>query len=117
MPYAREDVAGDEKQHGLGEGVIHSVEHGAEDPGAAQADAQGEDAHVLDAGVGEEAFEIGLPDDERGRHGHGNQSEADEQRPGKVAKPGGGADLLHTNDAKKRAVQEGAGQQRRDDWG
>ena len=57
----------DQEECGLGQGVVDGVQHRAEDARSAQADAEGQDAHVLDARVGEHPLEVGLAEDENGR--------------------------------------------------
>ena len=80
-------VAGGEKQHGLGDGVIHGVQHAAEPGNAADADPKDEDAHVLDAGIGQQPLEIHLPDHEQPRHGDERKTEEHEQVPAEGAEP------------------------------
>src|SRR5258708_31852509 len=54
------DVAGGEKEDSLGQRVAHDVKQRAENPGAAETDAQNENAHVFDTREGEETFEVAL---------------------------------------------------------
>ena len=52
----------------LGQRVVDRVEHGAEAGQRRRADAQREDAHVLDAGIGQHPLVVGLADDEHRGH-------------------------------------------------
>ncbi len=54
------DVAGGEEQAPLGQGVVDQMQQGAEGGQPADADADGEDPHVLDAGIGEHPLDVGL---------------------------------------------------------
>ena len=74
-----QDVAGRQEQHRLGQRVIDGVQHRAEGGHAADADAEREDAHVLDAGIGQHPLEVGLAEDEHGGHGHRDQAEEHQQ--------------------------------------
>ena len=60
LPVARTDVAGREEEHPLGEPVVDQVQQRAVDGHAAEAEAQHQDAHVLDAGVGQHPLEVAL---------------------------------------------------------
>ena len=51
-------------------------------PDPAQPDAERQDAHVLDAGIGQHALEVGLAEDEHRRHGHRQQAEDHAAAPG-----------------------------------
>ena len=96
--------------------VIDGVQHGAEGGRAADAHAQGEDAHVLDAGVGQHPLEIRLAENEHGRHGHRDQPEEHQQIAAEGA-PGPAADssAMRAKDGQEGAVQQRPGKQRRND--
>ncbi len=68
------DVPGGEEEHPLGQGVVDQVKHGPEGGQAADTDAEGENAHVFDAGVGEHALDVGLAHDEDGGQRQGEKS-------------------------------------------
>ena len=53
---------------------------------AAQARAQGQNAHVLHAGVGQQALVMALPHDENGRRDQREQAEKDQQAAAEIAR-------------------------------
>ena len=74
---------------------------------AADADAEDQDAHVLDARVGQHALEVALPDHEDGRHRHRQQAR---RRPAarcaKARLARRRADLVDAQDAEEGAARE-----------
>ena len=97
--------------------MAHGVQHAAEGRGAAQAHGQGQDAHVLHAGVGQHALVVALSHDEDGGHEHGDQAEEDQQRAAEAAQARAQHDLVPAQDAQEGTVEQGAGQQGRDQRG
>ena len=93
--------------------MVHGVEHAAERGGSSQAEAQRQDAHVLDARVGEHPLVVALTWNEDGRHRHREQPEPDQQSLTERRLPGRRAHLLRSHDAEERAVEERAREQRR----
>ena len=89
------------------------MEHGPEGPSAADADPERQDAHVLDARVGQHPLVVGLRGQEHGRNAHREEPEDDEKRPREIAQPGRLAHLHATKDPQKRAVEERTGKERR----
>ena len=96
---AGQDVAGQQEEHALGQRMAHGVQHAAEGRGAAQAHGQGQDAHVLHAGVGQHALVVALSHDEDGGHEHGDQAEEDQQRAAEPAQARAQHDLMSAEDA------------------
>ena len=88
----RQDVAREEEQRRLGEGVVHRVKQCPPVPHPAEADAHAEDAHVLHAGIGEHALVVGLADDQPRRDAHGHQPEDQDGLPAECPRPA----ALHT---------------------
>ena len=108
---AGKDVPGQQEEHALGQRMPHRMEHGPEDRRTAQPDAQGEDAHMLHAGIGQQALVVSLPHDEDGRREQGDDAEEDQQPAAEVAQPGRQHDLMAAQDAQQSAVEQSAGQQ------
>ena len=84
--------------------MVDGVEHGPEGRAAADAHAQGQYAHVLDAGVGQHPLVVAKAHDEDGGRDHGEQAKKHQQFAAKRPKPGRGQDLHGPQDAQKGAV-------------
>ena len=87
------------------------------EPRPADSDAENEDAHVLDARVGEHPLEVALADHEDRGDGHGEEAEGDEQ----AAREGPFARRAHDSvDAQEReegAARQPSGEERADEPG
>ena len=105
-----QDVAGNQKQRALGQRMVDGVEHGPEGRAAADADAKGQDAHVLDAGVGQHPFVVAQADDKNSGRDHGDEAEKHQQLAAKGPQPGRGQNLHGPQDAQEGAVEERAGE-------
>ena len=79
---------------------------------AADADAQDQDAHVLDAGVGQHAFEVALPDHEDGGDGHRQQPHEDHDLAGELGIGPGATDLVNPQDGQEGTARDASGQER-----
>ena len=106
------DVAGREEQHALGQAVVDQVQQRPVHGQAADADAQDQDAHVLDAGVGQHPLEVALPDHEHRGDGHRQQAHEDHDLAGELGFGAGAADLVDAQDRQEGAAGDAAGQQR-----
>ena len=112
VPSTVEDPAGDHEQARLGQAVAEHVQEGrGQRESPADRGRQREQAHVLDAGVGEHPFEVALPDDQRGGHGEGQQSGRDQQAAHQARTEHRVDDGLHPQDGVERDGQEHAGHQ------
>ena len=79
------------------------------------APAQRDDAHVLDAVVGEQALDVALEDDERRRHQDRDQRRRPPAAAGPAGMPGRALDQRQVaQDAVERGVEHEAGEERRD---
>ena len=112
-PVARQNVAGQKEQHRFDQRVIDGVQKSAEGAGLTQTESNGQEPHVLHARVGEQPFKVGLADKEDRGHGDGHQTEREKRVLAELTLPARVAHLLNSDDPEKRAVQQGAGQQRR----
>ena len=111
------DVARRQEQHALGQAVVDHVQQGAVHRQAADADAQDQDAHVLDAGVGQHALEVALPHHEDRGDSHRQEAHEDHDLAGEIGFGAGPADLIEPQDGQKGAARRPAGEQHADDPG
>ena len=66
VPFDDEDLAGGEEQHRLGEAVAEDVQqHRGDRKRASRRGAEGDEAHVLDAVVGEHPLVVALGEQQR----------------------------------------------------
>ena len=84
---------------------------------AADADAQHQDAHVLDAGVGQHALEVALPDHEDGGDGHRQQAHEDHDLAGELGVGPGAADLIDPQDRQEGTARDAPREERAHDPG
>jgi hypothetical protein len=78
------DVANREEDRGLGERMHgHVQEAGEIGEGAAHAEGEDDDAHVLDRGIGEHALDVAPPVQHEGREQAGDQAHGHHERPGR----------------------------------
>ena len=71
FPYARWMLPADRNSTDLVSPLLIRCNKAPYTPSTTQSYAQDEDSHVLNAGVGEHAFEVALSDHEHGRNRHG----------------------------------------------
>ena len=109
------NVAGRKEQDALGQAVVDQVQQRTEDGDPADADAQHQDAHVLDAGVGQHAFEVRC-------RAMKTAATAIDSRPmkimistGEFGVGPGAADLIDAQNRQEGATGDAAGQQRSHD--
>ena len=75
VPSVVEEPSGHDEQAGLGQSVAEHVQQYRRQPeGAAGRGAEGEQPHVLDAGVGEHPLVVALPQEQQRRDGEGQQA-------------------------------------------
>ena len=79
----------------FGERMIHGVQHRAERARAAEPDAERNDAHVLDAGIGQQPFVIRLAENKHRADDQRNQAQRNPDVAAEISQAGGDADLLH----------------------
>ena len=79
------DLAGGEEQHALGQAVAQDVQqHGGDGERDAGRGAEGDEAHVLDAVVGEHPLVVALGEQQRGGDGQRQEGHDDEQGAGEA---------------------------------
>ncbi len=66
-----QEAARAQEERGLDQRVVERMQQSAVGGRAAQARAKSQQTHVFDAGIGQQSFEVGLPDDEGGGDKHG----------------------------------------------
>ena len=104
-----------EEDRRLRQPVAQEVETKAEQGQVtAKAEGQGRDAEMLDRGVGEQALEVPLGDDERQRHRQAEEAEDHQQRRREAWAEGASRDEVDPRKRVERHRQRGARQERRD---
>ena len=112
------DVAGAQEQTPLGEAVVPHMKIAADNPVGPSPAPDGEDAHVLDAGVREHALEVALPQKKQRRDHHREQSQHQQRaRASSRLRPQRPSTCLTRRMARKATVVAAAGQHRADDAG
>ena len=108
-----QDVACQQKEHALGQGMANSVQQRALGRQSAKARAQSQNAHVFHAGIGQQAFVMALAHNEDGGGDQGEQAEKDQQPAAEAAQVRRQHDLVPAQYAQQGAVEQRAGKQGR----
>ena len=103
------DVPGREEHHALDDPVVQHVEKSSEDAAAAEAQAERQNPHVLDARIRQHALEVSLTDREHAGDGHREESEHDQDTPGKCPLSRRGQDVKDPGESEKGAARQGPG--------
>ena len=88
------------------------MQQGAIHGQAADANAQHQDAHVLDAGIRQQPLDVALPDHEDGSDGHRQQSHADHEPASEIRFGTGMAYLIDAQNRQKGTTGNAACEQR-----
>jgi len=107
------DIAGGQKEAAFAERMVEGMKEGEIKTRRPQSDPKGEDTHMLDARIGEQPLVVGLIENKDRRQQHGNQSEDEQDITGKIGLAGGDADLVGAQNGQEGAVEQDAGEQRR----
>ena len=110
---AQQDVAGTQKEARFDQAVVDQADHRTVGAQAADAGAEGDDAHVFDAGIGQHALVLGLFENEGRRGRDRDQAEDHQDRPRKATQAGGVHDFVGFEDPQVGAVQQHPGEQGR----
>ena len=98
-----------QEEEPLHQRVVDQVEHAAVRSDAAEAEAEDQQAGVLHAGIGQQALDVGLPDDESGRDCERAQPEGDQRRLHEGALTRRHGDLGRARQTQERAARQAAG--------
>ena len=104
------DVARREEEYALGDRVVDEVEHGPEHAQPANADPEDQNAHVLDAGVGEHPLVVALTRHEDAGHGHREEADPDHELARERRLAARGDDLEEAQEREEGAAGERSGE-------
>jgi len=110
---AGKNIARKQKEHALGERMADRMQHCAGHCHAAHAYAQSQNAHVLNAGIGQHALVVALPHNKDGGCHERKNTEKHEHAARKPTKPRSQHDLVPAQHAQHGAVEQRARKQGR----